>query len=480
VTVFLVGAGPGDPGLLTVRGAQLLGAADVVVHDRLAGSALLDLAPPGAERISVGKTGGGPSTPQDQINRLLVEHGRAGRLVVRLKGGDPFVFARGGEEALALAAAGVPFEVVPGVTSAVAVPAYAGVPVTHRGTSTSFTVVTGHEDPWAATETDWEAVARVGGTIVVLMGVATRAAIADRLLAGGLPGDTPVAAVTWGTRPEQRSLRTTLAALGAAEVRSPAVLVIGAVAGLDLGWYERRPLFGRRVVVTRARTQASALSGRLRDLGADVVEVPTIEIAEPADGGARLARAAAEVASYDWVLFTSTNAVDRFLPLLRDTRALGAARVAAVGAGTADALARWHVVPDVVPGRAVAEGLLDALPAGPARALLPRAAVARDVLPDELRRRGWELDVAEAYRTVPATPSAAAMAAASEADAVTFTSASTVTGYVALGAPLPPLVVSIGPITSAAARERGVRVDVEADDHTIDGLVAALLGALGG
>src|SRR5438874_2837122 len=236
MTVYLVGAGPGDPGLLTVRGAEVLARADVVVHDRLSVASLLDLAPPGAERISVGKIPGRPSMAQADINALLVERGRAGQTVVRLKGGDPFVFARGGEEARALLDAGVPFEVVPGITSAVAVPAYAGVPVTYRGLSTSFTVVTGHEDPWAASETDWDAVARVGGTIVILMGVATRAAIAERLMAGGLAADTPVAAVRWGTRPEQRAVRTTLGALGSVELEPPVTMVAGAVAALYLRW----------------------------------------------------------------------------------------------------------------------------------------------------------------------------------------------------------------------------------------------------
>jgi uroporphyrinogen III methyltransferase / synthase len=478
VTVFLVGAGPGDPGLLTLRGAEVLGRADVVVHDRLSGSSLLDLAPPGAVRIAVGKTGGGPSTPQDEINRLLVEHGRAGRQVVRLKGGDPFVFARGGEEAQVLADAGVPFEVVPGVSSAIAVPAYAGVPVTQRGLATSFTVVTGHEDPWAATETDWSAVAGVGGTIVVLMGVATRAAIADRLMAGGMAADTPVAAVRWGTRPEQRTVRTTLAGLGDAPVESPAVIVVGPVAALDLAWYERRPLFGRRVVVTRARTQASSLSARLRDLGAEVVEVPTIEIAEPADGGQALREAAAAAGSYDWLLLTSANAVDRFVPLLRDGRDLAGALIAAIGTGTADALARWHLAPDLVPERSVAEGLLEALPDGPARALLPRAAAGRDVLPDGLRRRGWEVDVVEAYRTVRASPPPSLLAAAGEADAITFTSASTVDGYAELGATVPPVVACIGPVTARAARERGLAVTVEASEASIGALADAVAAAL--
>ena len=483
MTVYLVGAGPGDPGLLTVRGAQVLAAADVVVHDRLSSSALLDLAPPAAERISVGKEPRGPSTPQSEINRLLVEHGRAGREVVRLKGGDPFVFARGAEEAAALTAAGVPFEVVPGISSSVAVPAYAGIPVTMRNVATSFTVVTGHGDPWADTETDWAAVAGLavsGGTVVVLMGVATRSEIAERLVAGGVDPDIPVAAVRWGTRPEQRTVRTTLAGLGEAEVASPAVLVIGAVAGIDLAWFETRPLFGRTVVVTRAREQASTLVTRLGELGAATVELPTIAVTAPSDGGAALAAAASQVHTADWVAFTSVNAVERFLPLVGDVRALGSVQVAAVGPGTSAALEAWHIRPDLVPERAVAEALVAVFPAGRGQVLLPQAAAARPVLAEGLRERGWDVDVVEAYRTVVATPSPGVLAEALTADAVTFTSASTVRGYLDVtgGAAVPPVVVTIGPVTSAAAREAGLEVAVEADPHTVDGVVDAVLRAL--
>ena len=480
MTVHLVGAGPGDPGLLTRRGAEVLAHADVVVHDRLSESSLLDLAPPGAERISVGKTPKGPSTPQDEINALLVEKGRAGLNVVRLKGGDPFVFGRGGEEAAALAAAGIPFEVVPGVTSAVAVPAYAGVPVTHRGLSTSFTVVTGTDAPWASSETDWEAVARVGGTIVILMGVAVRAAIAERLQAGGLAGDTPVTAVQWGTRPDQRTVRTTLAELGEADVASPSVIVVGAVAGLDLGWYERRPLFGRRVVVTRARTQSSGLAARLADLGAHVLEVPTIEVADPEDPAA-LAAAAGRLDRYDWVAFTSANAVERLLAHVRDARAFGSARIAAVGAATATALAASNLVADLVPERFVAEALVEAMPEGDGRVLLPQAAGARDVLAKGLAGKGWDVDVVHAYRTVPARPPAALVDAARRADAITFTSSSTVTGWleVAGAGDLPGVVASIGPVTSATLREHGIEPTVEADPSDVGGLVDAVLSVLG-
>src|SRR6476646_4332709 len=280
MTVFLVGAGPGDPGLLTVRAAEVLAAADVVVYDRLSAVGLLDLAPATAERISVGKAPGRAEMSQDAINDLLVQRGRAGQRVVRLKGGDPFVFARGGEEAAALLDAEVPFEVVPGITSAIAVPAYAGIPVTLRHSSTSVTLVTGHEDPAVGDEgtVDWEAVARVGGTIVVLMGVARIAQIAERLIAGGRSADTPVASITWGTRPEQRTVRATLRTIGALTLEAPATIVIGEVAAQKLEWFERRPLFGKRVVVTRARDQASGLTARLLDLGATVIELPTIVI----------------------------------------------------------------------------------------------------------------------------------------------------------------------------------------------------------
>jgi uroporphyrinogen III methyltransferase/synthase len=477
MTVYLVGAGPGDPGLLTVRGAEVLQRADVVVYDRLSVRSLLDLAPPEAERISVGKTPGHPSIAQEEINALLVERGKAGQTVVRLKGGDPFVFARGGEEAAALADAGVPFEVVPGVTSAVAVPAYAGVPVTHRGLSTSFTVVTGHEDPWAATETDWEAVARVGGTIVVLMGVATRAAIADRLMGAGLDPSTPVASVQWGTRPGQRTVRTTLAALGDADIATPATIVIGAVAGLDVAWFERRPLFGRRVVVTRAREQASSLVERLHELGAETVELPAIRIADPADGGASLRAALGRLHEYEWVVFTSANAVERFVGLLRDARAFGRAKIAAIGPGTADALAARTLVPDLVPEQFVAESLLDAFPAGAGRVLLPRAAIARDVLPDGLRARGWHVEVVEAYRTEQERPAPETLEAAHAADAITFTSSSTVTNYLEVAGrdSVPPVVACIGPVTADTARASGLDVTIEAEVHTVDGLVESLV-----
>jgi len=480
VTVYLVGAGPGDPGLLTVRGAELLRRADVVVHDRLSAEELLDLAPAHAERIDVGKSPGSARVPQEGINRLLVEHGRTGKEVVRLKGGDPTVFARGGEEAIALAEAGIPFEIVPGITSAIAVPAYAGIPVTQRFSSTSFTVVTGHEDPSIGVDgsVDWDAVARVGGTIVILMGVGRIRAITDRLLAAGRAPDTPAAAVVWGTRPEQRTVRATLATLADQDLASPAVIVIGAVADLDLAWFERRPLFGRSVVVTRARAQASSLVARLRELGAEAVEVPAIRIDDPADGGAALRGAVERLGTYDWVVVTSPNGAERLLAACRDARAFGAARVAAIGPGTADALRAGNVEADLVPERFVAEGLLEVFPDGPGRVLLARAAEARDVLPEGLRDRGWEVDVVEAYRTVQGRPTDDELAAVAAADVVTFTSSSTVRNFLAVCDVVPPVVACIGPVTADTAREHGLRVDVEAEVHTIDGLLDALVAHL--
>ena len=369
MTVYLVGAGPGDPGLLTVRADEVLRRADVVVYDRLSVEALLDLAPTTAERISVGKAPGRVTMPQADINALLVERGRTGATVVRLKGGDPFVFARGGEEAAALAEAGVPFEIVPGITSAIAVPAYAGIPVTLRHSSTSFTVITGHEDPAAGADgsVDWRAVAQVGGTIVILMGVARIARIAEELIAGGLDPATPVAAVRWGTRPEQQTVRATLATIGAESLGTPSVIVVGEVAAVDLAWFERRPLFGKRVVVTRTRQQASTLSRALREAGAEPIEVPVIEIADPADGGAALRDAVTRLGTYDWVVVTSPNGAARLLAALDeaglDARAFGAARVAAIGPATAAALASGGIRADLVPEQYVAESLLDAMAA---------------------------------------------------------------------------------------------------------------------
>ncbi|MCJ7671658.1 MAG: uroporphyrinogen-III C-methyltransferase, partial [Acidimicrobiia bacterium] len=381
MTVWLVGAGPGDPGLLTLRGAEVLRAAEVVVHDRLANPALLDLAPPDALRISVGKAPGNVEMDQDGINAVLVEHGAPGKRVVRLKGGDPFVFGRGGEEAEALMAAGVAFEVVPGITSAIAAAAYGGIPVTHRGLSTHVTIVTGHEDPAKGrTDVDWEALARAGGTLVILMGASRLADIADRLIAGGRAPETPVAAVRNGTRADQRTVRATLATIADAGVRAPSAIVVGAVAALDLAWFENRPLFGKRIVVTRAREQASELRLQLEALGAEVLELPAIRV-EPVDF------VLPALGGYSWLVFTSANGVRAFFErgldaAGLDARALGGLRLAAIGPGTAAALEARGLRPDLVPDRFVAESLLEGFPA-PAtpgeRVLRARAEQARDV-----------------------------------------------------------------------------------------------------
>ena len=485
MTVYLVGAGPGDPGLLTVRGAELLRRAEVVVYDRLASPALLELAPAGAELVDVGKAPGRVAMTQEQINALLVERGQAGLEVVRLKGGDPFVFGRGGEEAESCRDANVPFEVVPGITSAIAAPAYAGIPVTHRGLSTSVTIVTGHEDPAkGTTDTDWDALARAGGTIVVLMGAGRVSEIAKALIAGGRAANTPVAAVRWGTRPEQRTVRATLETIDQLGVEAPSAIVVGAVADLELGWFEQRPLFGRTVVVTRAREQASELRTRLEQLGAAVIELPSIAL-EPVQFSLPA------LDQFAWLVFTSANGVDAFFdrglaPVGRDARALAAVRVAAIGPGTADALARRGVRADLVPPRFVAESLLEAFPdpeAPGARVLIARAASARDVLPEGLAARGYDVEVLAVYQTVPVTPDPDHLARvrAGDVDALTFTSSSTVKNFCDAVGPLESSatsVISIGPVTSERARSLGLSVDAEANPHTIDGLVAAVLATL--
>jgi uroporphyrinogen III methyltransferase/synthase len=486
VTVYLVGAGPGDPGLLTVRGAELLRRADVVVHDRLASAALLKLAPPGAELVAAGKAPGRVDLTQEQINEVLVDRGRRAECVVRLKGGDPFVFGRGGEEAEALAAAGIPFEVVPGITSAIGAAAYAGIPVTHRGVSTHFTVVTGHEDPAKArTDVDWGALAAVGGTLVILMGAGRIGEIARRLIEGGRPPETPVAAVRNGTRSDQATVRATLATIADAGVRAPSAIVVGDVAALDLTWFEARPLFGRSVVVTRAREQVSGLRLRLEELGAEVLELPAIEIRP-------IEFTVPDLAGYEWLVFTSANGVRSFFDdglaaAGLDARALAGVRIAVIGPGTDRALARHGLRADLVPERFVAESLLDAFPEPDrpgARVLLARAEVARDVLPDGLAARGYDVQVLPVYRTVPATPDPTLLERVREGrfDAVTFTSSSTVDNFCAQVGTLPdpqPMALSIGPVTSATAVERGLRIAAEADEHTIDGLVATLLSAFG-
>ena len=500
--VHLVGAGPGDPGLITVAGRDALERADVVVHDRLGTEELLGLCRADALLLDAGKAPGRAAMSQDEINAALVEHGAAGRRVVRLKGGDPFVFGRGGEEAQALAAAGVPFVVVPGITSAIAAPAYAGVPVTHRGVATSFTVVTGHEDPAKPSEqTDWAALARAPGTIVVLMGMGRLAAIAEALLAGGRPVDEPAAAVQWGTTSRQRSVLATLGTIAdrAREegVGSPAVVVVGPVAALadEIGWRERRPLSGRAVVVTRARAQASELSDRLRELGAAVVELPAIRIV-PLPDGPGISDACARLGAYGLVVLTSVNGVDALFERIADrgldARALAPdATVVAIGPATAERLAAHGVRADIVPERFLAEGVLEALadrPMAGVRALVARARGSRPALVEGLRDRGARVDELELYESVAEAADPADVEASLEADYLTFTASSTVRAYLGLlsdadrerlGSASGPRVISIGPVTSATAREEGIEVHAEAAEHTIPGLVSALLADAG-
>jgi uroporphyrinogen III methyltransferase/synthase len=480
-TVYLVGAGPGDPGLLTVRAAELIARADVILHDRLVPLEALAGARPEAQVLYVGKQGGGEQVPQAETHRLLLEHARAGRTVVRLKGGDPFVFGRGGEEALVCLEAGIPFEVVPGITAGVAAPAYAGIPVTHRELASGFAFVTGHEDPAKpGSALDWPALAAFPGTLVFYMGVRALPRIAEQLVAGGRAADEPVAVVERGTLPGQRTLLAKLsdvAERAAAErIRAPAITLVGPVAALreQLAWLERRPLHGRTIAVTRAQAQASALAARLRELGAAVVEAPAIRTRS-------LDAELPDLAGYDVVCVTSPNGAHALFERLDaarlDARALAGRTVAAIGPGTARALADHGIRADLVPERAVAEGLVEALAGVDVRhALVVRAREGRDVLPDALRERGAQVDVLALYETIAEPLDEATARAAAGADYVTFTSASTVRFFLAAAGTLDgPRVASIGPATSAALREAGLEPDLEADPHTPDGLVEALI-----
>ncbi|MDB4907364.1 MAG: uroporphyrinogen-III C-methyltransferase / uroporphyrinogen-III synthase [Gemmatimonadetes bacterium] len=492
--VHLVGAGPGDPGLITVRGAELLARCDAVVFDALANPALLAHVPADAERHDVGKRGGSTeSAKQDDINALLVSLGKAGKRVVRLKGGDPLVFGRGSEEMQALAQGGVRFELVPGVTAGVAAPAYAGIPVTHRGIATSVTFVTGHEDPAkATTTTDWHALAKGGGTIVLYMGVKTLPNIARALVEGGLSPDTPAAAVQWGTHSTQRTVvatLTTLAERAAAEnISAPVITIIGNVVSLraEIEWFEKRALHGLRVAVTRATAQAGTFSSELRELGAHVIEMPAIVI-EPLDT-APLDAALATVRDYQWLVLTSQNAVDATWNALRaasrDARALAGVKIASIGPATGQALMERGLAVDLSPKRFVAEGVLEALgqlgeSMKGSRVLYVAAEGARDVLPEGLRAMGAEVDVVRAYRSAPSLSATNELQGQLDAgvDIVTFTSASAVTAFVAAAGPQATRIPAacIGPITSEAARAAGFTVACEALQATAPALVSAII-----
>ena len=496
--VYLVGAGPGDPGLLTIRGKECLEQADVILYDYLANPALLSYAPEQAERVYVGRRGKGSYPEQETISRLLIEQARAQKVVVRLKGGDPFVFGRGGEEAEALAAAGIEFEVVPGVTAAIAVPAYAGIPVTHRTLASTLTIVTGHEDPEKSTTAlDWSRLAGSQGTLVFLMGMKNLPMITTRLMEEGLTPSTPVAITRWGTRVSQHTIVGTLADIvqkaEVARLEPPTVIVVGEVVRLRpiLNWFEHRPLFGKRVLMTRAKEQAGELASLLAGYGAEAVEAPTIKIVPPLDW-APIDQALSKLETYHWIMFTSVNGVDRFMTRLwakgLDSRCLAGRQLCCIGPRTAQELEKYGVKADLIPTDYQAEGVLDALAQQnlkETRILIPRAEAARELLPEELRARGAYVDVIPVYRTV--TPAQDAGGWRQQLmdrliHVVTFTSSSTVRNFVSiLGGvdAVKPLVQSvaiacIGPITAKTAKECGLTVSIMPKENTIPALVDAI------
>jgi uroporphyrinogen III methyltransferase/synthase len=493
--VYLVGAGPGDPGLITLRGLECIQRADVIVYDYLSNPALLRHARPDAEIIYAGKQARDHTLTQDEINALLIARGKAGQTVARLKGGDPFVFGRGGEEAEELHKAGVPFEVVPGISSSIAAPCYAGIPVTHRGSAAAFMVITGHEDPTKfETQVDWKQVAEFKGTRVILMSVERIKIIAAELVRHGAAAETPIAMVRWGTTGKQQTVVATLATIGETKLEPPALAVIGDVVRHreTLSWFEKRPLFGKRIVVTRSREQASELVRQLSELGADVLEIPTIKITPPKDL-APLREAVGAMGEYDWVVFTSPNGVDAlfraYFEVHKDIREFGPVRIATLGAATAQKVAEYHLEVDFMPKEFTSEGLLAefrrAVDCENLHFLLPRADLADERLARGLEDLGGIVDDLDAYATVPETEDRTGHRArllAEGADIVTFTSSSTVTNFcnlvdvAALKKKFPPLrFVSIGPVTTKTAQEKGLEIAAEATPHTIPGLVEVIL-----
>ncbi|MEI6344169.1 MAG: uroporphyrinogen-III C-methyltransferase [Verrucomicrobiota bacterium] len=489
---YLVGAGPGDPGLLTLRGRECLERADVVIYDYLSNAEFLNFAPARAEKIYAGKTAGAHALTQEETNTLLVKHTREGKRVVRLKGGDPFLFGRGGEEAGELSAAGLRFEIVPGVTSAIGGLAYAGIPVTHRASNAVLTIFTGHEEPGKqASGLDYKSIASAPGTKVMLMGVERLAAITGELSAAGMSSTTPVALVRWATTGRHQTLVGTLGTIAALaleqQFKAPAVAVFGDVVSLreTLNWYESRPLFGRRIAVTRTRQQSGGLVASLRELGADAYEIPTIRIEPPKDKAA-IIEAMLDVRAYDWLVFTSPNGVEAFFNAFfaahSDARELGGARIAVIGNGTAKKVREYRYDVDLIPEEFVAESLLKAfkkLNVENLRMLLPRAAGAREMLALELENLGAIVDDVPVYETVPETEDVAGgirRFRKEGADMITFTSASTAAHFMALGLTLPSGLkkASIGPVTSREMVSLGLTPDVEAEQHDIPGLVAAI------
>ena len=490
----LVGCGPGDPGLVTLRARECIEKADVIVYDYLVNPTLLDWAKPGAEIIYAGKEAGNHTMPQEDINALLVREARSGKRVARLKGGDPFVFGRGGEEAEELVEAGVPFEIVPGISSTIAGPAYAGIPVTHREHNTVLTIFTGHEDPTKEISSlDFSKLGSADGTKVMLMGIGRLRELSARMIEGGADSSTPVALVRWATTPRQETLVGTLGNIAekaeAAGFKAPAVCIIGGVVGLRqrIRWFDNRPLFGRRIVVTRTRRQAGELSKQLADLGADVLELPVIRTEPPTELRA-FAELVKDAHTYQWIVFTSPNGVDVFFEwfykLYQDARSIGGARIAAVGPGTAARVKAHHLNVDLMPEKHVAEGLVDAFKKEVGSLenemiLWVRPEGARDVVARELEKQGAIVDEAIAYRTVGETDDVCGGIQRFRdegADVITFTSSSTVEHFLALGLPWPEgiLVASIGPITSATLRKHKIPVHIEAESHDIPGLVEAI------
>jgi len=496
--VYLIGAGPGDPGLITVKGMECIKQADVIVYDRLASTRLLDHRRPDAKCIFVGKKPNKHTMSQNEINKLLVDKAKSGLTVARLKGGDPFVFGRGGEEAEELALNNISFEIVPGVTSAVAVPAYAGIPVTHRGYTSSVSIITGNEDPSKDNSNiDWPQLGSSRGTLVFLMGMSNLEAIADKLVANGRPPDTPVALIRWGTHPEQQTLVGTLNNITTmatkSNFRNPAIIIVGEVVNLreKLRWFEERPLFGKKILVTRSREQASVLSQSIERLGGTPVEFPAISITPPMNYSA-LDKAISNISSYQWIIFTSVNGVKFFLRRLRelnkDIRELKGVRICAIGPQTRKELDSIALQVDYVPAEYRAEeiinGLRDKIVDGD-RILLPRADIARRVLHESLSELGALVDEVTAYCTVTGSGNAHTikeMLSNGNIDIITFTSSSTVKNFVSmLGADNPAkllgetIIACIGPITAKTANEFGITCHVMAGEYTIDGLVKAII-----
>jgi uroporphyrinogen III methyltransferase/synthase len=495
--VYLIGAGPGDPGLITVKGLACLEKADVVVYDYLANEKLLSHVKEGAERVYVGKKGGDHTLPQDQINRLIVEKASEGKTVARLKGGDPFIFGRGGEEAEELVSAGIPFEIVPGVTSAIAAPAYAGIPLTHRDFTSTVAFITGHEDPTKEeSKIAWNKISTGAGTLVFLMGVGNLRNIAEALIRNGRNPETPVALIRWGTLPEQETILGKLSNIAdiaqSRKLKPPVIILVGEVVTLreKMNWFEALPLFGKKILVTRAREQASELSEALGELGAMAIEFPTIGIL-PQVSWADVDHCINQLALYDWIIFTSANGVRCFLERLfalgHDVRDLKGPKVCAIGPRTAESLGALKIRVDFVPGEYRAEAILEVLRKENLKGkkiLIPRAKVARDILPEELRKAGAVVDVVEVYQTVRPQENVDKirdLLKKKTISAITFTSSSTVSNFVEmvgkkeareLIAGIP--VASIGPITMKKARSLGIETAIMPEEYTIPALVKAL------